>query len=52
MKHTQEFRVMAKAQTLRFEVATFETEQEATDFCEAYGWELEVNGFIYDLYID
>lgn len=52
MKQT-EFRVMAKAQSFRFELTTFETEQEAISFCEHYNWEHEdENGFVYDLYID
>ena len=52
MKHTQ-FRVMAKAQTLRFELTTFDTEQEAIDFCEHYNYEYEdEHGFVYELYID
>lgn len=53
MKNTQEFRVMAKAQTLRFELTAFDTEQEAIEFCEHFGWEYEdEHEFVYELYID
>lgn len=48
-----EFRVMAKTGCLKFELTTFETEQEAIDFCEAHGWEFkDEHDFVYELYID
>ncbi len=44
------FRVYKVAQTASYEMAEFETEQEAIEFCEAYGWEVkDENEFVWDM---
>ena len=48
-----ETRVMARTGCLKFELTTFETEQEAIAFCEAYGWEYtDEHEFVYELSLD
>lgn len=43
--------VYKKAGKVRREVAEFETEVEAIEFCEAWNWEMmDENEFVWDLY--
>lgn len=45
--------VYKHASTVRREVAEFETEEEAIEFCEAWNWEMmDENTFVWDLYYD
>ena len=47
------FKVYKESMSLSIEIAEFETEQEAIDFCEYYNWELkDENDFWWDLAVD
>ena len=47
------FNVMMVAGKVKKVMYTFETEQEAIDCCESYGWEVAPDGgFVWDLEID
>lgn len=47
------YKVYMRAMSVEYLMAEFETEQEAVDFCEAYGWEVkDENEFVWDMDID
>ncbi len=47
------YKVMMEAMSVSYEMAEFETEQEAIDFCEAYGWEVkDENEFVWGMTIE
>ena len=47
------FKVYKVSMNLRIEIAEFETEQEAINFCGYFDWALkDENGFVWDLTYD
>ena len=44
------YTVYRKASTVRYEIADFDTEEEAIEFCEMWDWEMmDENCFVWDL---
>ena len=44
------FTVYRRAGKVRYDIADFETEEEAIEFCEAWDWEMmDENTFVWDL---